>query len=60
MEMIARTTHVVQSGRYLINTSAIRALIIMRYACWRRRGPFQWMEIIPTTPKFHINSTTVK
>lgn len=58
-EMTARISHAVHSGRYLMNTKAMRALIIMRYACWSRRGPFQWIQIIPTTPKFQIIRATV-
>lgn len=54
MEITANTAHDVQSGRYLMKTKAIRAAMKIKYACWSLKGPFQWMQIIPTTPRFHI------
>lgn len=50
----------VHSGRYLMKTRAMRALIMIRYACWSRSGPFQWIQIIPTTPKFQMIRASVK
>lgn len=54
IDMTAKTTHVVHSGKYFMKTNAIRAATKMRYACCKRRGPFQCIQIIPMTPKFHI------
>ena len=39
----------------LIDGHTMSALIMIRQACCRSRGPFQWMHIIPTTPKFQMN-----
>lgn len=53
MEMTARTIQRVYSGRYFMNMRDMREAMNMRYACWSRRGPNQWMLTIPITPKFH-------
>lgn len=38
----------------------IKALTKIRYACCNLSGPFQCMQIIPTTPKFQIINDNVK
>lgn len=60
IEMTPRTTQVVHSGRYLMKTNAISAATKIKYACCKRRGPFQWIQIIPTVAKFHIKMNNVK
>ena len=59
MEMNARSTQVVHSGKYLMKISAICTHVKMRNVCWRTNGPFQWMHTIPSMPKFHNTTETV-
>ena len=57
IDITARTTHVVTSGKYLMKTKAIRAAINIRYICCNRIGPSECTDIIPTIPKFHKITT---
>lgn len=57
--MTARTNQVVHSGMYLMKTNAINAATNIKYACCSIRGPFQCIQIIPITAKFHMNITRV-
>jgi hypothetical protein len=59
MEMNANKTHVVHSGRYLMNMSAIWTHENMRKTCCSINGPFQCMANMPTIPKFQRKSTIV-
>lgn len=57
--MAPRMTQADHSGRYLMKTRAMRALMRIRYACCNWSGPFQWIQIIPTAPKFQMITPTV-
>lgn len=60
MDITPNTVHVVHSGKYLMKTRAINAATKIKYICCKRNGAFQWMAIIPTTPKFHKITDNVK
>lgn len=43
-----RTNQRVHSGKYLMKTRDINAADIIRYDCWRSKGPFQCIITMPT------------
>ena len=59
MARTPRTTHVVHSGINFNSMRATLADIMIKYACCKTSGPFQWITRKPTTPKFHISNDNV-